>query len=167
MEEMTSSSWKWKGSSIVWSPELLGPLILAAEATPLREVLAWRAGNFPALPPAGGKTVLIGGLQTVLDTMPDSDTAYRWLRTNILPLCREAGKHWAAVSLVFAMDGPGKLFNHNDADDLVYYGRGTDKSKMILISRGIWNGAATGSGAFKLIAEEANEIGGYYVQRVS
>lgn len=72
MEEMTSSSWKRKGSSIVWSPELLGPLILAAEATPLREVLAWRDGKFPALPPAGGKTVLVGGLQTVLDSMPDA-----------------------------------------------------------------------------------------------
>ncbi|MEZ6080752.1 MAG: hypothetical protein R3C56_35270 [Pirellulaceae bacterium] len=122
-------------SSIVWSPELLGPLLLAAEATPLREVLFGETCF--ALPPAGGKTVLVGGLQTVLDSTPDADTAYRWLRTNILPLCREAGRHWAAVSLVFAMDGPGKLFNHNDADDLVYYGRGTDKSKMIMITRGI------------------------------
>ena len=167
MEEMTSSSWKWKGSSIVWSPELLGPLILQTEATPLREVLAWRGGNFPASPPSGAKAVLVGGLQTVLDTMPDADSAYKWLRTHILPLCREAGRHWAAVSLVFAMDGPGKLFNHNDADDLVYYGRGTDKSKQILITRGIWNGAATGVGSYKLIAEEAKEVGGYYVQRVS
>jgi hypothetical protein len=38
---------------------------------------------------------------------------------------------------------------------------------MIMITRGIWNGAATGTGAYKLIAEEVRELGGYYVQRVS
>jgi hypothetical protein len=167
MEEMTSSVWKRKGSSIVWSTELLGPLIRDLDATPLREGLAWSGGRFPASPPGGGKTVLVGGLQAVLDALPDADSTYVWLRQHILPLCREAGRHWDSVALVFAMDGPGRMFTHNEADDLVYFGRGNDKSKQVLITRGIWNGAATGSGAYKLIAEEAKEVGGYYVQRVS
>lgn len=166
MEEMTSSVWKWKGSSIVWSRELLGPIILNTEATPLREVLKWLRSGFPQSPPGNSKTVLVGGLQTVLETMPDAETATDWLRANIRPLCREAGRQ-SAVALVFAMDGPGRLFTHNEADDLVYYGRGSDKSKQVLLTRAIWNGAATGKGAYKLIAEEAKEVGGYYVQHVS
>ena len=28
MQEMDGSSWKRQGSSIVWSPELLGPLVI-------------------------------------------------------------------------------------------------------------------------------------------
>ena len=167
MEEMTSSVWKWKGCSIVWSRELLGPIILNTEPSPLREVLKWLEVGFPESPPGNSKTILIGGLQTVLETMPDTGTAYDWLRANILPLCREAGRQWSAVALVFAMDGPARLFTHNEADDLVYYGRGTDQSKHVMLTKAIWNGAATGIGAYKLMAEETREVGGYYVQRVS
>lgn len=167
MEEMTAKNWRRTGSSIVWSRELLGPIILNTEATPLREVLKWLEFGFPESPPGNSKTILVGGLQTVLETMPDADAAYDWLRANILPLCRRIGRHWSAVALVFAMDGPARLFTHNEADDLVYYGRGSDKSKQIALTRAIWNGAATGIGAYKLIAEEAKEVGGYYVQHVS
>lgn len=167
MEEMTSQSWKRKGSSIVWSRELLTPVILNTEPTPLRKVLRWLDSGFPESPPGNSKTVLIGGLQTVLETMPDNTASYDWLRKHILPLCREAGHHWSTVALVFAMEGPARLFNHNEADDLVYYGRGNDRGKQVPITRAIWNGAATGTGAFKIVAEETSEVGGYHVQRVS
>ena len=42
MQEMTAQSWKRRGCSIVWSPELLTPLIVEAEATPLRTALEWQ-----------------------------------------------------------------------------------------------------------------------------
>ena len=167
MEEMTSQSWKRKGSSIVWSRELLTSIILDTEPTPLRTIIKWLNDGFPESPPGNSKTVLVGGLQTVLETMPDSVASYEWLRRYILPLCRKAGHHWSSVALVFAMDGPSRLFTHNEADDLVYYGRGNDRSKQVPISRAIWNGAATGRGAFKLIVEETKEVGGYHVQHVS
>jgi len=167
MEEMTASSWKRRGSSIVWSLELLGPLITEGEATPLRTVIGWLETGFPNEPPGDRQTILVGGLQTVLEAMPDADTGHEWLRQHILPLCRECGRHWASVALVFAMDGPTRLFTHNEADDLVYFGRGTDRKKLISLTRGVWNGAATGIGAYKLIVEETKEIGGYHVQRIS
>ena len=167
MQEMTSSSWKRRGSSIVWSPELLGPLIVAGEATPLRTVLAWLTDGFPSSPPGDRQTILVGGLQTVLEAMPDPETAYSWLRANVLRLCQECGDHWERVGLVFGMDGPGRLFTHNESDELVYFGRGTNRSKLVVLSRGIWNGAATGNGAYKLMVEDTKEVGGYHVQRVS
>ncbi len=167
MQEMTAQSWKRRGCSIVWSPELLAPLITNAEATPLRTVLEWQRQGLPESPPAGGKTVLVGGLQTVLEVMPDSDTAYAWLRGNILPLCRMWGNHWASVGLVFGMDGPGKLFQLNEADDLVYFGKGSDRDTKVCLTRAIWNGAATGNGVFKLVSEGTKEIGGFHVIRIS
>lgn len=167
MQEMTASSWQRRGSSLVWSLDLLGPLITDGEATPLRVVLGWLKSGFPEVPPCDSKTILVGGLQTVLEAMPSPDAAYDWLRQNILPLCRECGRHWASVGLVFAMDGPARMFTHNEADDLVYFGRGTDRSKQISLTRGIWNGASTGTGAYKLTVGETNEVGGYHVQRVS
>ena len=61
----------------------------------------------------------------------------------------------------------GSLFSLNEADDLVYFGRGTDRAKKVLITRGMWNGAATGAGAYQLIVPGKKEVGGYHVQRIS
>jgi len=167
MQEMTAQSWKRRGCSLVWSPELLRDLITGIEATPLHVALEWQRTGLPENPPDGANTVLVGGLQTVLDLMPDSDTGYAWLRTNILPLCRMWSNHWAGVGLVFVMDGPGKLFTLNEADDLVYFGKGSDRDGKLCLTRAVWNGASTGNGVFKLLAEGTREVGGFHVVRVS
>lgn len=167
MQEMTAQSWKRRGCSIVWSPELLAPLITDADAVPLRTVLAWQRHGLPDSPPGGGNTVLVGGLQTALEVMPDAETGYAWLRQNILSMCRMWSNHWASVGLVFGMDGPTKMYQLNEADDLVYFGKGSDRESKVCITRAIWNGAATGQGVFKLIVDGSKEIGGFHVQRVS
>ena len=167
MQEMTANSWKRRGCSIVWSTELLAAIITDTEATPLRAALHWQHHGLPESPPGAGKTVLVGGLQTVLELMPDVNMAYAWLRTNILPLCRMWSNHWAGVGLVFGMDGPGKLFQLNEPDDLVYFGRASDRDGKLCLTRAIWNGAATGNGAYKLIVESTRDIGGFHVVRVS
>lgn len=167
MQEMTAQSWKRRGCSIVWSPELLAPLITNAEAIPLRMVLDWQRNGLPESPPGGTNTVLVGGLQTILEVMPDTDTAYGWLREHILVLCRRWCNHWANVGLVFGMDGPGRLFQLNEADDLVYFGKGADRDTKLCLTRAIWNGAATGTGVFKLIVEGTKEIGGFHVKYLS
>jgi hypothetical protein len=167
MQEMTAQSWKRRGCSIVWSPELLSGLITDTEATSLRIALEWRQQGLPDSPPGGGKTVLVGGLQTVMEVIADPHAAYAWLRANILPLCRMWSNHWDGVALVFGMDGPGKLFQLNESDDLVYFGRAADRDSKLCLTRAIWNGAATGKGVYKLIAESTKDIGGFHVVRVS
>jgi hypothetical protein len=167
MQEMTATSWKRRGCSIVWSPVLLTALITDIEAVPPRAALHWQRHGLPESPPSGGKTVLVGGLQTVLELMPDPSAAYAWLRANILPLCRMWSNHWSGVGLVFGMDGPNKLFQLNESDDLVYFGRGSNRDTKLCITRGIWNGAATGNGVYKLIAESTKDIGGFHVVRAS
>ena len=151
----------------MWAPDLLAALITDVEASSLRTALGWSRHGLPESPPGGGKTVLVGGLQTVLEVMPDADSAYVWLRANLLPLCRMWSNHWAGVGLVFVMDGPGRLFQLNESDDLVYFGRGADRDSRLCLTRGIWNGAATGNGTYKLIVESTKDIGGFHVVRVS
>lgn len=167
MQEMTAQSWKRRGCSIVWSAELLAPLITDEEAIPLRTVLGWQRHGLPESPPGGGRTVLVGGLQTMLEIMPNATESYNWLRGNLLPLCRMWSNHWDGVGLVFGLDGPSKLFQLNEADDLVYFGKGADRDTKLCLTRAIWNGAATGIGVFKLIVEGSKEVGGFHVQRVS
>ena len=167
MQEMTANGWKRRGCSIVWSPELLRDLITGIEATPLHVALEWQRTGLPNDPPNGANTVLVGGLQTVLEVMPDQEAAYKWLRANILPLCRLWSNHWAGVGLVFGMDGPAKLFNLNEADDLVYFGKASEREGKLCLTRAIWNGASTGNGVFKLLPEDSKEVGGFHVIRVS
>ena len=170
MKDTDASSWQRIGSSIVWSPDLLEPLVTKAIAVPIREAVAWRTNGLPEEPPGGGQTILVGGLQTVLETIMASGSAgeaYDWLRANVLPLVRAVQSHWDRVGLVFGMDGPGKMFHLNEADDLVYFGRSKDRDKNVRITLGIWNGAASGEGAYRLINPNTKEIGGYHVRRVS
>jgi hypothetical protein len=167
MQEMNSQSWQRTGSSIVWSPELLGPLITGGEAVSLRTVLGWMKWGFPEAPPGDRRTVLVGGLQTVIETAGSPAAAYEWLRRNILPLVRAFQSQWDAVGLVFGMGGPDKLFCLNEADDLVYFGRGKDRNEKLKLTLAIWNGAATGAGSYRLIVPGKKEVGGYHVRRVS
>ena len=168
MKDMDATTWKRKGSSIIWSPDLLGPLITDGSAVPLRTALCWMADGFPDDTPGGGGTVLIGGLQTVLETAGSAEEAYGWLRTNIMPLLRAAQAHWPVVGFVFGMTGPRSLFHLNEGDDLVYFGRSNDRSKNTRITLGIWNGAATGEGAYRLVTTGSKrEVGGYHVSRIS
>src|ERR1700730_15911500 len=134
MQEMTANSWKRRGCSIVWSPVLRAALITDTEAAPLRTALSWQRHGLPESPPGGGKTILVGGLQTVLELTPDADTAYAWLRANILPLCRMWSNHWAGVGLVFGMDGPSKaprwdLIVFDEAHHLTDYQNGAKMTK--------------------------------------
>lgn len=165
MQEMTAQSWKRRGCSIIWSPQLLAELI--PHSISLRTVLEWQRHGMPDVPPGGGKTVLVGGLQTVLDVLGSPEESYGWLRTNVLPLCRMWCNHWAGVGLVFGMDGPAKQFHLNEADDLVYFGKGADIESKLCLTRAIWNGAASGQGVFKLMQEGSKEIEGFHVQRIS
>ena len=170
MQEMTASTWKRTGSSIVWHPDLLADLVRDIEPTPLRELLGWLKTGFPEDTPGGHQTVLIGGLQTVVDTMMQAnapDIVEGWVRANVQASVRIAQHHWPKVGMVFVMDGPESLARLNEGDEIVYFGRGNDRSRKVKLSSGLWNGAASGEGAYQLLVENSREVGGYFVKRLS
>ena len=170
MQEMTASTWKRTGSSIVWHPDLLGDLIRDVEPTSLRTLLGWLKLGFPEGVPDQKRTVLVGGLQTAVETMMQTtppEIIGDWLRAHVLATVRAWKSHWPNVGLVFVMDGPVSLFEFNEGDEIVYFGRGRDRAKKVKLSAAIWNGAASGAGAYQLLVEQSREVGGYFVRWLS
>jgi hypothetical protein len=170
MQEMTSSTWKRTGSSMIWHPDLLADLVREIEPTPLRTLIGWLKTGFPETPPTGKQTVLVGGLQTTVETMMQTqtpDAVSDWLRQNALASVRAWKSQWPDVGLVFVMDGPASLFEFNEGDELVYFGRGRDRSKKVRLSLAMWNGAASGVGAYQVLVESSREVGGYFVRWLS
>jgi len=168
MKDMDATTWMRRGSSIVWSAELLGPLITDGSVVPLRTALCWMTDRFPDDTPDGRSTVLIGGLQTILETIGTNVEQYDWLRANIMPFLRAVQGHWPRVGIVFGVTGPRSMFHLNEGDDLVYFGRSKDRNKNVRITLGMWNGAATGEGAYRLMTTGTKkEVGGYHVNHIS
>ena len=71
-----------------------------------------------------------------------------------------------ALALCSAWMVRASCFQLNEADDLVYFGREPERNNKVCLTRAIWNGAATGTGVFKLI-RRLKEIGGFHVVKVS
>ncbi len=59
------------------------------------------------------------------------------------------------------------ILHRREADDLVYFGRSRDRNKKVRITLGMWNGAATGEGAYRLLVPGTKDVGGYYVSHIS
>lgn len=170
MQEMTASTWKRTGSSMIWHPTLLADLVRDIEPISLRTLIGWLHDGFPESTPGGKKTVLVGGLQTAVETMMQTKTPEEvgeWLRNNVLATVRAWKSHWPSAGLVFVMDGPGSMFEFNEGDELVHFGRGRDRSKKVKLSLAMWNGAASGAGAYQVLVDQTREVGGYFVRWLS
>lgn len=167
MQEMTASAWKRSGSSMIWHPTLLADLVREIEPVSLRTLIGWLHDGFPDHTPGGKRTVLVGGLQTVVETMMQSRTpseVEEWLRQNAMASVRAWKGHWPQVGLVFVMDGPESLFELNQGDEIVYFGRGRDRAKKVRLSQAIWNGAASNPGAYQVLVNGTREAGGYWLK---
>lgn len=167
MEQMTSEAWKRGGSSLVWMPELLSPLIATGKAVSLREALGW-TNAWPAEPPGGLPTVLIGGLQAALEVCGPQQ-GFDLLRKHVKPMLREAQSQWPQVGIVLGLTGPANVFRVDEETNFVLLklpGGGE-----VELTRGLWNGA--GRDAFEIIGKttvagkEASLRGGFHARHLS
>ena len=72
MESISSTVWQRKGSSIIFDQDVLGKFISQGAVISLRIALGWM-NKIPAHPPVTGKTIVISGLETIVETLPPED----------------------------------------------------------------------------------------------
>ena len=165
MEPMTRDLWLRRGSSVVFHPQLLGPLIEDGCLVSLRTALGWLR-DWPDEPPGNGSTVLVGGLEAALEVM-DEDEADVFLRGKVKGFVQEFQSIWDQRGLVFGFGCPAKRFKLDSFENVLFRCPG---DKMIPLSAHLWNGSA-GQDMFQLMVKNEEtgkqESGGFYVRRLS
>lgn len=163
MRELSSSMWQKRGCSVVFDRKLLGPLLASNPAIPLRTALGWM-GSWPADAPDGRQTVVVGGLDTVLEIMAPPK-AEAFIRTSIRSLIAEFQDHWSERGLVFGLVVAPQRLRVTVRDEVLFTNlHGED----IRLSACLWNGAATDA-MYELVRIDAlthqKVRGGFYVPR--
>lgn len=164
MDVISNTVWQRKGSCIVFDQKSLSPFI--TNVISLRQILSWTNG-LPIDPPVPGKTILISGLETIIETMEPQD-AEEFLSRRIRPLLKELQQRWVDFGIVFGFSAHSNCFEETSMEEEVLFHR--RDQKQIRLSEGLWDGSATIN--MKRIVREEDKpeseiIVGYYVARIS
>lgn len=166
METISNTVWQRKGSCLIFDQKSLGPFITGGAVISLRQALEW-AKKLPTSPPVPGRTILISGIETVIETM-DPLTAEDFLSHRIRPLLIHLQNRWTDCGVVFGFTSHSRTFEETTFAEEVLFRR-RDR-KQVRLSEGLWDGTATAN--MKRIVRESDQPGeevivGYYVARIS
>ncbi len=166
METISNTVWQRKGSCIVFDQKSLGPFIADGSIISLRQMLSWKK-DIPTNPPVTGKTILISGLETIIETM-ETEKAEEFLSRRIRPILLNLQNRWNNCGIVFGFTSHSNAFKETSLEEEVIFHR-RDQNK-IRLSEGLWDGSGTLN--MKRIVREGDKpeseiIVGYYVSRIS
>jgi hypothetical protein len=166
MEKISSSVWQRKGSCVVFDKKSLGGLISAGAVISLREALSW-SRVIPVVPPVAGRTILVSGLETVLEVVEPQD-AEDFLTRRIRPLLISLQNQWTDFGMVFGFSSHAKAFEETSFDEEVLFRR-RDR-KTVRLSKGLWDGSTALN--MRRVVREGDKPGeeiivGYHVARIS
>jgi hypothetical protein len=169
METISSNTWQYKGSSVIFNHTMLKGFI--GSQVSLRQVLLW-ANNFPDNPPikTGTKTILVTGLETLVETLPLNE-AEDFLGSRVQPLLRRIQQRWTDIGIVFGFVNPPAAFELTVQDESLLFRR-RDKS-LVNLSNGLWDGSAplnmrqVYAETLKTEPTHGQELIGYHVSRIS
>jgi len=149
----------------MFDPQSLGSLIAGGAVISLRQVLAW-SREMPTHPPVPGHTLLVSGLETVIETMPP-DKAADFLCHRLRPILIHLQQRWTQCGVVFGFTAHPQAFEETALDEEVLFRR-RDR-QTVRLSDGLWDGSA--NYAMQRMVREgespAHDVPmGYYVARI-
>jgi hypothetical protein len=165
-DTISNNVWQRRGSCIIFDQKSLGSFIADGAVISLRQALSW-SQELPANPPVPDRTILISGLETIVETMEPQE-AEDFLIRRIRPLLIHLQNRWTDYGVVFGFTSHPKTFEETSLDEEVLFRR-RDR-KPVRLSEGLWDGSATVN--MKRIVREGDQPGeevivGYYVARIS
>jgi len=130
MDTLFHDVWQRRGSCVIFDQQSLGGLIASGALISLRQALSWSDG-LPANPPVPGRTILISGLETVIETM-DPLMAENFLSCRIRPLLLHLQNHWTECGVVFGFTSHPKTFEETTLEEEVLFRR-RDRNQVRMI----------------------------------
>jgi hypothetical protein len=168
MEKISSDIWLYRGSTVLFNHAYLGNLLnKGIPQISLRQALSWHKA-LPDKPPDFARTVLITGLETIMETTKDSESADDFLSHRVQPLLRLIQRHWTDTGIVLTFTNPAAAFEVTLQDEFLLFHR-RDRV-TINLSNGLWDGSAPTNMRQIVTGDTPNkkeEIVGYYVSRIS
>jgi hypothetical protein len=166
MDKISNDIWQRRGSSVIFDQKSLAPLITDGAVVSLRQALSWTK-CLPAKSPVSGRTILISGLETIIETQEPKETEV-FLTHRIRPLLSRIQDQWTECGVVLGFTSHPKTFEETVLEEEVLFRR-RDRKKVRL-SDGLWDGTATAH--MKRIVREGEQRGeevtiGYYVAHIS
>jgi hypothetical protein len=164
MEKLAADTWRYRGSSVIFHHATLNSLI--ASQVSLRQALSWY-NSLPDNPPLSSKTILVTGLETLIETM-EAPEVEDFLVFRIQPLLRLIQNRWTDIGLVLAFTNPPQAFGLTvQEESLLFYRR---DRVTVNLSNSLWDGSAP-KNMRQIVTEGAKpqeeEIVGYHVSRIS
>ena len=166
MNTLSTASWKRRGSTVLCGTIEIRELLDRHTMVSLREFLAW-GDEIPDDPPGDGSTILVCGLDTVLDTLPAKE-AEAFLRSKVRPVIKQVNNFWTETGIVFGFAERPELKETVGREEEVLLVR--SDGQTIHLSEGLWDGTA----ALNMYRIETSFIDekqkvriGYHVQRIS
>jgi hypothetical protein len=166
MNTISTTVWQRRGSSVIFDQKSLGRFIREEAVISLRQALGWMNG-LPSTPPVSGRTILISGLETLIETLPEGQ-AEDFLTRRIRPLLIKIQNCWTDCGVLFGFSAHEKAFEETALEEEVLFRR-RDR-QTIRLSESLWDGSASLN--MKRITREVDDTGkdltvGYYVARIS
>jgi hypothetical protein len=165
MRQISSENWRYQGSSVIFNNSILNDL--ASTQVSLRTALSWRQ-YIPEVPHT--RTILIIGLETVLETLDDAE-AEDFLLRRIQPLLRKIQRTWTNAGIILGFANPAEAFELSPREESLLLRR--RNGNKINISNGLWDGSAPHN-MVQIMGETQNTGGvsgegliGYHVSRIS
>lgn len=165
MDNISTTVWQRRGSCIIFDQKSYGPFIANGAMISLRQVLTWHIS--PPAMPVPQHTILVVGLETVVETMPCQD-AEDFLRCRVRPFLIDFQNRWPQYGVVFGFTAHPKAFEETTREEEVLFRR-RDRTQVRL-SESLWDGTATVH--MRRVLREDSEAKedvhiGYYVARIS
>lgn len=166
MDTISNTVWQRRGSSVIFDQKSMGRFIREEAVISLRQALFWING-LPSAPPVSGRTILISGLETLIETLPP-DEAEDFLTRRVRPLIIQIQNSWTDCGVLFGFSAHEKAFEETALEEEVLFRR-RDRH-IIRLSESLWDGSASLN--MKRITREADDTEknltvGYYVARIS
>lgn len=166
MDSISNNVWQRRGSCVIFDRVSLSPFIANEAMISLRTLLSWEKG-LPVNQPVAGRTIVVSGLETVIETM-EPKMAEDFLRQRIRPMLVRIQSVWSETGIVFGFTAHPKAFEETTIEEEVLFKR--RGSKSLRLSEGLWDGTATMN--MKRIVRDGQKPGetetiGYYVARIS